>query len=133
MSITAVTSPKDTLFRVFFDLPIAISYNFIEFPSCGLAYSISPLQSFVNINTRTKTITVFSSDPKVRGEYLTILTANPMTFGVTYSYTFKIIMFDICKAASFLKPNTLPNIEVYMQNLDGLKVDQPIIYQYDVL
>ena len=56
-----------------------------------------------------------------------------MTFGVTYSYTFKIIMFDICKAASFLKPNTLPNIEVYMQNLDGLKVDQPIIYQYDVL
>ena len=99
MSITAVTPPADTFFRVFSNLPIAIPFSLIEFPLCGITYSVSPLQSFVNLSTQYHNITVFSNDPWVRGVFPTTLFANPITYGVNYNVKFNITMFDLCETA----------------------------------
>ena len=75
-------------------------YSFVEFPLCGLTYTLTPTLPFVSFNTALSQVTVMSTNPGDRGTYPLKLDANA-AMGVSKQVEFTVLMADICKSAVF--------------------------------
>jgi len=69
LSITSTLAPNDVKFFKN-DPAVVMPFNFVEFPLCGLSYTLSPSLTFVSMDLAIKKIKIESFNYSDRGKYL---------------------------------------------------------------